>query len=132
MNAASNRETARGFLAAYWRADLDAALACCEPGAIIELAKSLPLPTPAPMADVLPLIFRDVYPKFEGASFDVTIEDSIAENDRVLIEYVARGRLVAGGTFDCRYAAVLTFAGVRIARLRMYTDTRYVAAALMS
>ena len=132
MSAAGNLQIARSFLAAYWRADLTAALSHCLPGASIELAKSLPLATPAPVADVLPIIFRDVYPRFEGGRFEVTIETTLADAERVLVEYVAQGRLVAGGLFDCRYAAVLTFEGERIARLRMYADTRYVAAALMS
>jgi ketosteroid isomerase-like protein len=132
LNDNRNLASARDFLAAYWRADLAAALARCAPGATIELAKSLPLVTPAPVADVLPLIFRDVYPRFEGGRFDVTIDATLADEQCVLIEYTARGRLTSGNAFECRYAAVLEFAAGRIERLRMYTDTRYVAAALMS
>jgi ketosteroid isomerase-like protein len=127
-----NLDSAREFLAAYWRADLAAALAHCAPGAIIELAKSLPLVTPAPVAEVLPRIFRDVYPRFEGSRFDVTIDATLADEQSVLIEYTARGRLTSGNPFECRYAAVLEFGAGKIDRLRMYTDTRYVAAALMS
>jgi ketosteroid isomerase-like protein len=127
-----NLDSAREFLAAYWRADLAAALVHCAPGATIELAKSLPLVTPAPVAEVLPRIFRDVYPRFEGSRFDVTIDATLADEQRVLIEYTARGRLTSGNPFECRYAAVLEFGAGKIDRLRMYTDTRYVAAALMS
>ena len=78
MSPGQNLNSAREFLAAYWRADLAAALAHCAPGATIELAKSLPLVTPAPVADVLPRIFRDVYPKFEGGRFDVSIDATLA------------------------------------------------------
>jgi len=127
-----NLDSAREFIAAYWRADLAAALAHCAPGATIELAKSLPLVTPAPVAEVLPRIFRDVYPRFEGGRFDVSIDATLADEQRVLIEYTARGRLTSGNPFECRYAAVLEFGAGKIERLRMYTDTRYVAAALMS
>ena len=122
---------AHSFLQAYWRADLQSALACCQPGAVIELARSLPIATPAPVADILPLIFNNVYPKFVDGRFDVTLDSTLEQNNRVLVEYTARGNLVAGGQFDCRYAAVFEFVDGTIARVRMYTDTRYVAAALM-
>ena len=46
------------------------------------------------------------------------------------------GALVAGcdsgAEFVCDYVAVLEFSGGKIARAKMYTDTRYMAAALMS
>lgn len=122
---------ARSFLQAYWQADLQGALAHCQPGAVIELARSLPIPTPAPVADILPLIFNNVYPKFAGGRFDVTIGATLEQNNLALVEYTARGQLVAGGLFECGYAAVFEFVDGAIARLRMYTDTRYVAAALM-
>ncbi len=128
----SNPEAARAFLAAYWRADLPAALTLCASGAVIVLARSLPLVTPAPVAEVLPKIFRDVYPRFEGGRFDVTIDRVLSDEQGVLVEYTARGKLTNGTLFDCGYAAVLEFVAGKIERLRMYTDTRYVAAALMS
>ena len=132
MSRTDNLDAARRFLAAYWRADLAAALSHCAPYATIELAKSLPLVTPAPVAEVLPQIFRDVYPRFEGGRFDVTIDTTLADEQGVLVEYTARGRLTGGDPFECCYAAVLEFGAGKIQRLRMYTDTRYVAAALMS
>ena len=128
----SNSEAARAFLAAYWRADLPAALALCASGAVIVLARALPLVTPAPVAEVLPKIFRDVYPRFEGGRFDVTIDRVLSDEQGVLVEYTARGKLTNGTLFDCGYAAVLEFVAGKIERLRMYTDTRYVASALMS
>ena len=109
-----------------------AALALCASGAVIVLARSLPLVTPAPVAEVLPRIFRDVYPRFEGGRFDVTIDRVLSDEQGVLVEYTARGKLTNGTLFDCGYAAVLEFVAGKIERLRMYTDTRYVAAALMS
>jgi ketosteroid isomerase-like protein len=128
----SNSEVARAFLEAYWRADLATAMAQCSPGAVIQLARSLPIVTPAPVAEILPRIFRDVYPRFVGGRFDVTIDHMLSDAEGVLVEYTARGKLVSGSEFDCGYAAVLEFAAGKIERLRMYTDTRYVAAALMS
>ena len=128
----SNPEAARNFLEAYWRADLAAALSLCSSGAVIVLARSLPIVTPAPVADILPMIFRDVYPKFEGGRFDVSIDRMLSDEQGVLVEYTARGKLVNGTLFECGYAAVLEFAAGKIERVRMYTDTRYVAAALMS
>ena len=132
LTADRNLKAARSFLAAYWRADLAAALALCAPEAVIELARSLPINTPAPVADILPLIFRDVYPRFEGGRFDVTIDSTLSGSSSALVEYTARGRLTSGKLFECSYAAVLIFKEELIERLRMYTDTRYVAAALMS
>lgn len=122
---------ARSFLQAYWRADLSGALARCSPGAVIELARSLPIATPAPVAEILPLIFSNIYPKFEGGRFDVTIDSTMEDDDRVLVEYTARGKLVTGALFECGYAAVFEFIDGVVSRVRMYTDTRYVAAALM-
>jgi ketosteroid isomerase-like protein len=127
-----NPEAARAFLEAYWRADLASALALCSSGAVIVLARSLPIATPAPVADILPMIFRNVYPRFEGGRFDVSIDRMLSDEQGVLVEYTARGKLVNGTLFECGYAAVLEFAAGKIERVRMYTDTRYVAAALMS
>lgn len=132
MTRMSNPEAARAFLAAYWRADLPAALALCTSGAVIVLARSLPLVTPTPVAEVLPKIFREVYPRFEAGRFDVTIDRVLSDEQGVLVEYTARGKLTNGTLFDCGYAAVLEFVAGKIERLRMYTDTRYVATALMS
>jgi ketosteroid isomerase-like protein len=123
--------SARSFLQAYWRADLPGALAKCSPNALIELARSLPIATPAPIADILPQIFKNVYPKFEGGRFDVTIDSTLEDDERVLVEYTARGKLTTGVLFECGYAAVFQFVDGAIVRVRMYTDTHYVAAALM-
>ncbi len=128
----SERELARTFLEAYWRADLAGALALCTSDAVIVLARSLPIVTPAPVGEILPRIFRDVYPRFAGGRFDVTIDHMLCEEQTVLVEYTARGTLTNGAGFECGYAAVLEFVFGKIAHLRMYTDTSYVAAALMS
>lgn len=132
MTRMSNPESARAFLEAYWRADLSGALGLCTSGATVELARSLPFVTPAPVAEILPRIFRDVYPRFEGGRFDVTIDRMISDEQGVVVEYTARGKLTNGTLFGCGYAAVLEFVAGKIERVRMYTDTRYVAAALMS
>jgi ketosteroid isomerase-like protein len=128
----SNPESARAFLEAYWRADLAGALALCTADAVIVLARSLPIVTPAPVAEILPRIFREVYPRFEGGRFEVTIDHMLSEGQGVLVEYTARGKLTNGAGFECGYAAVLEFVAGKVERLRMYTDTRYVATALMS
>jgi ketosteroid isomerase-like protein len=128
----SNPESARAFLEAYWRADLSGALGLCASGATVELARSLPIVTPAPVGEILPKIFRDVYPRFEGGRFDVTIDRMISDEQGVVVEYTARGKLTNGTLFECGYAAVLEFVAGKIVRVRMYTDTRYVADALMS
>ena len=44
---------ALSFLQAYWRGDLAAALGCCTSTASMELPPSIPIETPARIADLL-------------------------------------------------------------------------------
>jgi ketosteroid isomerase-like protein len=120
------------FLNAYWRADLQSALEWCSPNGIIDLARALPIRTPAPISVVLPLMFRDVYIRFEDQRFDSDVTGSLANDDRVLIEYVARGKLTTGCPFECGYAVVFDFSMGQISKIRAYADTRYVAAAFIA
>jgi ketosteroid isomerase-like protein len=128
----TTRRVALAFLSAYWRGELPAALALCWPDAVIELPKSLSIVTPAPIRDVLPGIFADVFRRFVDGNFDIEIERTVAEDDVALVEYRASGALQAGYRFDCRYAAVLKVADERILLFRQYTDTQYIAATLLS
>jgi ketosteroid isomerase-like protein len=124
---------ALGFLRAYWRADLSGALSFCSAGASIVLARSVPIVTPAAVSEILPIIFREIYPRFEGSRFDVAVDRTLAAGETAMVEYTARGKLTTGATFECDYAAVFDFEpSGKITRVKMYTDTRYVAAALMS
>ncbi len=124
-----NLEIARAFLASYWQADLAGALAMCGTHSIIDLARSLPILTPAPVSVVLPLMFREVFVKFEGARFDAAIDAMMADERRVLVEYTARGTLVGGGRpFSCAYAVVFSINDAVIDRIRAYADARYVSA----
>jgi len=127
-----NLRVCREFLEAYWRADLAGALQCCTPDSVIDLARSLPIRTPAPISVVLPLMFRDIYVRFENQRFESEIVASIADDDRVLVEYVARGKLTTGCPFECGYAVVFDFVAGQIAKIRAYADTRYVSAALLA
>ena len=63
------------------------------------------------------MIFRDVYPRFEGGRFDVTIDRMISDDQGVLVEYTARGKLTSGSLFECGYAAVLEFVSGKIERV---------------
>jgi ketosteroid isomerase-like protein len=128
----SNLRVSISFLHAYWRADLSGALEWCAPDGIIDLARSLPIRTPAPISVVLPLMFRDVYIRFEDQRFDCEIMGSITDHKRVLVEYLARGKLTTGCQFECGYAVVFEFASGQIAKIRAYADTRYVAAAFIA
>ena len=67
------------FLEAYWKADLRQALAECSSTAVIEFPRSAPLPSPAPIAEVLPIIFERIYPRFVGSKFSITIERCLAD-----------------------------------------------------
>lgn len=119
------------FLSAYWRADLPAALALCDPEAIIEFPKSISIVTPALIRDVLPGIFGEVYRRFVDARFDVSIDRTLAQGDAVFVEYTASGDLTTGRRFECRYAVVLQVKDERVVFVRQYTDTQYVATELM-
>jgi len=126
-----NLSVAKRFLAAYWQADLAKALETCATDGIIELTRSLPILTPAPISVVLPLMFRDVYVRFKGERFETQIDNTLADDQRVLVEYTARGTLTNGCEFKCGYAVVFNFELGQIIRIRAYADTRYVAAPLI-
>jgi ketosteroid isomerase-like protein len=128
----STEGVVRAFLHAYWCGDLAAALGCCTSTASMELPPSIPLETPARIADLLPVIFRGVYSRFSGGRFDVLVENVISERSTTMVEYIATGRLVNGRDFRCRYAMVLTVEHGKVAFARAYTDTQYVAAELLS
>ena len=129
--ADATRRLALAFLAAYWRADLATALALCAPDAAIELQRSFSLVTPAPIKDVLPIIFSEVFRRFVGGRFEATVERTIADVDAVFVEYRAVGDLTTGQRFDCRYGGVFQVKQGRIVLFRQYTDTQYVAKALL-
>ena len=120
----STEEVALAFLQAYWRGDLAAALSYCTPAAKLELPQSGPVVTPAPMSDVLPMIFDRIYPRFVGGRFDVQMENIVSERSLSVVEYIAAGRLNNGREYRCRYAMVLTVRGGKVAFARQYTDTQ--------
>ncbi len=130
--AESTRQVALAFLSAYWRAELAAALALCAPDAVIELPQSISIVTPALIRDVLPGIFSEVYQRFVDGRFDAAIERTIAEQGVVFVEYRASGDLKTGHRFDCRYGVVFQVREKRVVLFRQYTDTQYVAKALLS
>ncbi|MBS0611808.1 MAG: nuclear transport factor 2 family protein [Proteobacteria bacterium] len=130
--AADTRRTALAFLHAYWRGDLAAIHELVASTAIIELPRSTPLPSPAPLLDVIPLIFEQAYPRFRDRRFDIAVERCVIDDRVALVEYQATGTLVSGRTFCCRYLVVLAVEGGRIVRFRPYTDTKYIDAELFS
>ena len=76
---------------------------------------------------VLPLMFRDIYTRFKDARFDAKIDRVMADEDSVLVEYTARGTLTNNCNFECAYAVVFWLQSSLIQRLRVYSDTRYIA-----
>jgi ketosteroid isomerase-like protein len=120
------------FLGAYWKADLRQALAECTSTAIIVLPSSAPLPSPAPIGEVLPLIFERIYPRFVGGRFSTSVERCLADESVAFVEYRARGDLTNGRDFDCGYLAVFEFSGGLICKYRPYTDTKYVEIELLA
>jgi hypothetical protein len=131
MSAPDLLPVALRFLEAYWNADARLALAQCQPDATIEYPKSASLPS-APIAEVLPIIFERIYPRFVGGKFAIAIDRTLADQSAAFIQYRASGALTNGRHFDCSYIAVLEFNAGRICRFRPYTDTKYVEAELLS
>lgn len=122
-----NEIVAKSFLAAYWKADIATALRYCEPDSVIELSRSIPILTPAPVTVVLPLMFRDIYTRFKNEHFEAEIDSVLAGENSVLVEYTARGTLANNCDFECAYAVVFWLRNRLIHRLRVYSDTRYIA-----
>lgn len=131
MSAPDVLPVALRFLDAYWNADVPRALVECLPTAIIEFPRSAPLPS-APIAEVLPLIFDQIYSRFADGKFFIQIERSLADESAAFVQYRASGPLTNGRHFDCSYVAVLEFSAGRICRFRPYTDTKYVEAELLA
>ena len=126
------RAAALHFLEAYWRADLACALGVCAPHAEIDLPQSVSLPSPAPLAEVLPLIFANVYPRFVDGTFSIAVERILSDQRSVVVEYTASGPLVSGRTFHCRYLVLIEVVDGLVVRFRPYTDTKYIDAALFA
>lgn len=126
------REVALRFLKAYWAADLPGALAACAPGATIALPPSAPFDSPAPIAVVLPQIFAKVYDRFVDRRFQVTVDRCLSTGSTVVVEYTARGELVSGDGFACQYLAILDIENGGVARLKPYSDTKYITEKLLS
>jgi ketosteroid isomerase-like protein len=132
----SARSTALQFLEAYWRADFEGALAVCTPNACIEAPLALPQSvassSPAALAEVLPIIFTKVYPRFVGSRFAIQIDRVLTDDSTVVVEYTATGSLVSGRPFHCRYLVIVEIDGGKVRRFRPYTDTKYIDAELFS
>jgi len=128
----SARDTALEFLEAYWRADIDGALAVCTPDASIELPPSVAIASPAPIAEVLPIIFTRVYPRFVDSRFGIQIQRVLADETAVVVGYTATGSLVNGRSFHCRYLVIIEIEGDKVRRYRPFTDTKYIDAELFA
>lgn len=128
----SSEKAALRFLEAYWRADLESALAVCAPDATIELPTSAAIASPAPLATVLPMIFTKVYPRFAQSHFEIQINRVISDELAAVVEYTASGSLVNGRPFHCRYLVMIEIEGGKVNRFRPYTDTKYLDAELFA
>jgi ketosteroid isomerase-like protein len=98
----------------------------------MELPPSVPMPSPAPIGESLSRIFTSVYPRFQNGRFDVAIQLCVADGDTVIVEYQARGVLLTGREFLCRYLAILETEDGRLRRFRPYTDTKYITDVLLA
>jgi len=127
-----SQRAALRFLEAYWRADLESALAVCTPDAAIELPSSTAIASPAPIATVLPMIFTKVYPRFVQGHFEIQIDRVMSEEAATVVEYTATGSLVNGRLFHCRYLVMIEVEGGKVNRFRPYTDTKYIDAELLA
>jgi ketosteroid isomerase-like protein len=120
------QDAALQFLQAYWAADLRRALAACAPAATISFPPTAPFENPAPIETILPRIFAQVYTRFVGGRFDVTVDRRWTGGSTTFVEYTARGDLVTGDRYVCQYLAILEIHHGKVAKWKTYTDTKYV------
>ncbi|MFF4398225.1 nuclear transport factor 2 family protein [Streptomyces sp. NPDC001480] len=68
---------------------------------------------------------------FVPGTLEIELVGTIAEGDRVVAEWTAKGETVYGGTYDNRCLGIYTVRDGRIVSVVEYADTHHVAATLL-
>jgi ketosteroid isomerase-like protein len=120
-------ELTLAFLRAFWRGDVDAAVALSTPDAKFVFARSLPYPRECPLREALTQIVDGLFAAFDPPGrFDVTVQHALCVGDQVTVEYSASGRLGNGRDYANDYVMAFTLRDGRIAEQRAYTDTLHL------
>lgn len=126
MNPAETR--IREYLHAFWRGDVDAAVALCTPDATFVFARSLPYPRECPIREALSTIIDGLFDAFDPPGrFTTEIRHVLCDGANVTAEYSARGRLANGRDYENDYVMAFTLRDGRIAQQRAYTDTLHLS-----
>jgi uncharacterized protein len=121
------RAVAVGFLEAFWRGDIPAALAACAPDAVWTLQASLRPERHVPVPVAIDFLMSRLVSGFAPESgYTVTFRNAIAEGDEVAVEYAAAGRTRAGDHYSNDYLVRFTVRDGRIVSVRPYFDTHRV------
>lgn len=124
----SDADTVVSFLRAFWRGDVDAAMALATPDARFVFARSLPYPRHCPLRDALVQIVEGLFAQFDPPGrFDVEIRHVLCSGDVAMAEYSARGRLANGRDYENDYVMAFTLRDGRIAEQRAHTDTLHLS-----
>jgi ketosteroid isomerase-like protein len=126
--ALSAAESALGLLHAFWRGDVEAALAFAAPDAEFVFARSLPYPRRCPLRDALQAIVDGLFAGFDPPGrFEVTMRHVLADDGQVMVEYSARGRLANGRGYENDYVMAFTVRDGYVVEQRAYTDTLHLS-----
>lgn len=121
-------EIAVSFMKAFWRGDIDGAMALCTPDARFIFARSLPYPRECPMREAHESIVNGLFALFDPPGiFAVDIRHVLSCDDQVTVEYSANGKLANGRDYENDYVMALTIRDGRVAEQRAYTDTKHLS-----
>lgn len=121
------RAVATGFLEAFWRGDIPAALARCAPDAVWTLQASLRADQQVPVPMAIEFLMTRLVSGFAPESgYTVTFHNAIAEGGEVAVEYSAAGRTRSGGHYTNDYLVRFTVRDGLIVSVRPYFDTHRV------
>jgi len=121
-------ETVLEFLRAFWRGDIDAAIARSVPEARFVFARSLPYPRVCPLREAHEAIVGGLFAAFDPPGrFAVEVRHVLVGGNQVTVEYSARGRLANGRDYANDYVMAFTLRDGLVLEQRAYTDTLHLS-----
>ena len=116
------------FMGAFWRGDIDGAMALCTPDARFIFARSLPYPRECPMRLAHESIVNGLFAMFDPpGQFAIEIKHVLSCDAQVTVEYSAQGKLANWRDYENDYVMALTIRDGKVAEQRAYTDTQHLA-----
>jgi ketosteroid isomerase-like protein len=124
----ANKEVAQRWLAATGRGDIAGFRELMTADAVWELMGTSVLAVKRNLDEVAELAGQLFSATKDGLTFDV--HAVTAEDDRVAIEFSGSAELVNGARYDNVYHLLFYFRGGRICRVREYSDSKTIDAAV--